>query len=62
MKSILNPEFKYTPSYATNIRKTFERARQEQTRPCPYCTNPVMGRTYYDQTCLGCVTRMGAPL
>lgn len=28
-KSILDPEFQYRPSHATDIRRTFERARQE---------------------------------
>jgi hypothetical protein len=30
MKSILNPAFRYVPSHATDIRKTFERIRREQ--------------------------------
>lgn len=30
-KSILNPAFRYRPSHATDIRKTFERVRQELT-------------------------------
>ena len=30
MKSILDPSFEYQPSYATDIRRTFERARQQQ--------------------------------
>ena len=30
MKSILDPSFRYTPSHATDVRKTFERARREQ--------------------------------
>jgi hypothetical protein len=29
-KSILDPAFRYTPSYGTDIRKTFERIRREQ--------------------------------
>ena len=29
MKSILDRSFRYTPSHATDVRKTFERARQE---------------------------------
>lgn len=29
MKSILDPSFKYTPAVATDIRKTFARARKE---------------------------------
>lgn len=28
-KSILDPAFRYRPSHATDIRKTFERVRQE---------------------------------
>ena len=30
MKTILDPSFRYTPSHATDVRKTFERARREQ--------------------------------
>jgi hypothetical protein len=29
MKSILDRSFKYVPSHATDIRRTFERARQK---------------------------------
>jgi hypothetical protein len=32
MKSILDPSFRYRPSHATDIRKTFERIRKEQKR------------------------------
>ena len=28
-KSILDPEFRYRPSHATDIRETFERVRRE---------------------------------
>jgi len=28
MKTILDPTFKYKPSFATDIRKTFEKARR----------------------------------
>ena len=30
MKRILDPEFRYTPSYDTDVRATFERARRER--------------------------------
>ena len=30
MKSILDQSFRYVPSHATNIRKTFERIRGER--------------------------------
>jgi hypothetical protein len=30
MKSILDRSFKYIPSHETDIRKTFERARQQR--------------------------------
>lgn len=30
-KSILDPAFRYRPSHATDIRKTFERVRQQLT-------------------------------
>ena len=30
MKRILDPEFRYRPSYATDVRETFERARRER--------------------------------
>ena len=29
MKSILDRSFRYRPSYATNVRETFERVRRE---------------------------------
>ena len=29
MKSILDPSFRYVPSHATDLRKTFERIRRE---------------------------------
>jgi hypothetical protein len=33
VKSILDPAFRYRPSHATDIRKTFERIRQQLTEP-----------------------------
>jgi hypothetical protein len=30
MKSILDSSFRYTPSFDTDVRKTFERVRREQ--------------------------------
>jgi hypothetical protein len=30
MKRILDSSFRYTPSYATDVRKTFERIRRER--------------------------------
>ena len=39
MKRILDPGFRYVPSFETDVRKTFERARREQReageRPAP---------------------------
>jgi hypothetical protein len=32
VKSIFDPSFRYTPSYETDVRKTFERIRREQAR------------------------------
>jgi hypothetical protein len=32
MKSILDPTFQYTPSVATDLRRTFERVRRERLR------------------------------
>ena len=32
MKSILDPQFHYTPSVETDLRKTFARIRREQRR------------------------------
>ncbi len=29
MKSILDPDFRYVPSFGTDLRKTFERVRRE---------------------------------
>jgi hypothetical protein len=38
-------------------------ARSHVGKSCPYCTsdNPAIRSTYYDQTCAGCVKRMGQP-
>lgn len=33
MKRILDPEFRYRPSYDTDVRATFERARRERDEP-----------------------------
>lgn len=30
MNRLLDPKFKYRPSFATNVRKTFERFRKQQ--------------------------------
>lgn len=44
MKRILDPSFRYTPSYGTDLRKTFERIRRElqsqqrDTAPAPEVT------------------------
>ncbi|HYX66473.1 MAG TPA: hypothetical protein VE935_19825 [Burkholderiales bacterium] len=36
MKSILDRSFRYVPSHATDVRKTFERIRRErESRPAP---------------------------
>ena len=44
MKSILDPTFRYTPSFATDIRKTFKRARTESLlREIGYCPATVRG-------------------
>jgi hypothetical protein len=32
VKSILDPTFRYTPSFSTDIRKTFARARRESRK------------------------------
>ena len=43
MKSILDRSFRYTPSHATDVRKTFERIRREQeaTRPSSPAVVPI---------------------
>jgi hypothetical protein len=35
VKWILDPSFRYTPSYATDVRKTFERIRRQLQSPEP---------------------------
>ena len=47
MKSILDPTFHYRPSHATDIRKTFERVREElaradQQRVAPLNVSPLL--------------------
>jgi len=39
MKSILDRSFRYIPSHATDVRKTFERIRKEREAKIP----PVYG-------------------
>ena len=34
MKRILDPAFCYVPSFATDVRQTFERARRERGKHC----------------------------
>ena len=41
-KSILDPSFRYRPSHATDIRKTFERVREElKQTPAPRRVVPL---------------------
>jgi hypothetical protein len=35
MKSILDPSFRYVPSHATDVRRTFERIRREREAALP---------------------------
>jgi len=35
MKSILDRSFRYVPSHSTDVRKTFERIRQEREAALP---------------------------
>jgi uncharacterized protein (DUF2342 family) len=42
MKSILDPAFRYVPSHATDIRKTFERIRREQQAPARRLADTVV--------------------
>ncbi len=37
MKSILDPSFQYRPSFATDVRETFERIRREKEAPSDLC-------------------------
>lgn len=41
MKSILDRSFRYVPSHATDIRKTFERIRREQEAAQPQASAVV---------------------
>ena len=34
MKSILDPSFRYTPSFNTDLRRTFARIRRDERRQC----------------------------
>jgi hypothetical protein len=47
MKSILDPTFRYRPSHSTDVRKTFERLREElaradQQRAVPLNVSPLL--------------------
>lgn len=39
MKRIFDPSFRYTPSYGTDVRKTFERIRRELQSQEPAAAN-----------------------
>lgn len=41
-KRLLDPAFRYTPSYSTDLRKTFERIRREQQDEGRGPSNPVI--------------------
>jgi len=41
MKSILDPSFRYVPSSATDLRKTFARVRREMRKTTPTREAPV---------------------
>jgi hypothetical protein len=43
MKRITDPSFRYKPSFATDLRKTFERIRRERARENEYMESA--GRT-----------------
>jgi hypothetical protein len=43
MKSIFDPTFRYTPSYSTDLRKTFARIRHEKRRSEQPARAPTAG-------------------
>ncbi len=45
MKSILDRTFQYTPSHATDVRKTFERVRRELALGIAPRSAPIIGPT-----------------
>jgi hypothetical protein len=45
MKRILDPEFRYRPSFATDVRETFERIRREQRQQIGLAIVPADNRT-----------------
>ena len=52
MKSILDPDFEYTPSVATDIRATFERVRRELDTRDP--SHPSSGEDCNNSVWLEC--------
>lgn len=42
MKSILDPSFRYVPSHATDVRKTFERVLRERPTAQPQTLRTVV--------------------
>jgi hypothetical protein len=44
-----------------DLEEAIDAAMDRTSHACPYCTsdNPAIRSTYYDQTCEGCVKRMG---
>ena len=43
MKHIFDPTFRYSPSFATDVRKTFDRVRREQQSRAPQRTVSLPG-------------------
>jgi hypothetical protein len=43
MKSILDPSFRYTPSFNTDLHKTFARIRRDQRQQAERAVHAAMG-------------------
>jgi hypothetical protein len=43
MKSILDPSFRYTPSFNTNLHKTFARIRRDQRQEAKKAVHATRG-------------------
>jgi hypothetical protein len=59
MKSILDPSFRYTPSFETDVRRTFERIRREQEAQIQeeqVNADPSGSRTAFEQRALSSLT------
>ena len=62
MKSILDPLFRYRPSFATDVRATFERIRREKKAAPDAIPATSAEQSISDFACLALLTNGSVPM